>query len=167
MIALDILEIKDFMNKLLCQETFDNFLLREATIVGNATWNVDGTLTPDFYSSEELESEGLTGLQFLPFSKLRQQCFSLIKGKRTPSYFKFVFLLSPSNLSRTLEQTHSSFTPADITGLFLNLKYQSNKLLLTTGVSYRVFSTDKSLEHEWDSLVKRFLKGHSISFVEL
>lgn len=30
MVALEITEIKDFMNKLLCQETFDNFLLKEA-----------------------------------------------------------------------------------------------------------------------------------------
>lgn len=167
MIALDILEIKDFMNKLLCQETFDNFLLREASVTGSAAWTFDGTLNPDFYSGEELEQEGLTGLSYLPFSKVRPQCFALIRGKHTPSHFKFVFLLSPSNLARTIAQTKSSFTPADISGLFINLRYQSGKLLLTTGVSYRIFSADKSLEQEWDSLVKRFLKGHDICFREL
>ena len=167
MVALEITEIKDFMNKLLCQETFDNFLLKEAAIVGNASWNVDGTITPGFYSEDELETEGLSGMQFLPFSRLRPQCFSLIKGKRTPSYFKFIFLLSPAHLARTLEQTHSSYSPSDITGLFLNLKFQNSKLLLTTGISYRIFSTDKSLEQEWDALIKRFLKNHEISFNEL
>lgn len=167
MIALDLFEIKDFMNKLLCQETFDNFLLREASITGSATWTLDGTLNPDFYSGEELEAEGLAGLSCLPFSKVRPQCFALIRGKRTPTCFKFVFQLSPSNLARTIAQTHSSFSPADISGLFINLRYQDGKLLLTTGVSYRIFSADKRLEQEWDSLVKRFLKGHEISFREL
>ncbi|MFR4350336.1 MAG: DUF5721 family protein [Roseburia sp.] len=167
MIALNLLEIKDFMNKLLCTETFDNFLLREATIQSSVTWNLDGAISPAFYSSEELEALGLSGLSFLPFGQLRSHCFDLIKGKRTPSYFKFVFLLSPENLTRTLEQTHSSFTSDDITGMFLNLKFQNGALLLTTGLSYRIYSADKRLEQEWDSLVKRFLQSHQINFEEL
>lgn len=167
MIALNLIEVKDFMHKLLCTETFDHFLLREATICGSCTWTFDGTLDTDFYSAEELAARGLTGLSYPPFEQVRTQCFDLIKGKRTPSYFKFVFLLSPANLSRTLAQTHSSFSPADITGLFLNLKFQQGKLLLTTGISYQIFSADKRLEHEWDALVKRFLKNHEITFTEL
>ena len=165
MIALNISE--DFMNKLLCTETFDNFLLKEATIQSSMTYSLDGTLNQDFFSSEELETNGLSGLAFLPYGQVRTQCFDLIKGKRTPSYFKFVLLLSPINLARTLEQTHSSFTPEDITGMFVNLKFQGGKLLLTTGISYRIFSVDKSLEQEWDSLMKRFLKNHEIAFEEL
>jgi len=126
-----------------------------------------GELNRDFYSSEELDELGLSGLSFLPFGQVRTQCFDLIKGKRTPSYFKFVFLLSPVNLSRTLTQTHSSFTPEDITGMFINLRFQHGRLLLTTGISYRIFSADKSLEQEWDALIRRFLKNHEISFEEL
>lgn len=167
MVALNLSEIKDFMNKLLCTDTFDNFLLREAAICGSCTWEMDGSIHTDFYSSEELAEQGLKGLSYMPFSHVRTQCFDLIKGKRTPSYFKFVFLLSPANLAKTLEQTHSSFTPEDITGMFINLKFQQGKLLLTTGISYRIFSVDKSLEQEWDSLIKRFLKNHEIAFEEL
>lgn len=167
MIALNIPEIKDFMNKLLCSETFDHFLLQEAVILNNMTWSLDGRLNTEFYSAEELETSGLDQLSFLPFSKVRPQCFNLIKGKHTPTYFKFVFLLSPANLARTLAQTQSSFTADDITGMFLNLKFQQGKLLLTTGISYRIFSADKSLEHEWDRLIQRFLKNHEISFEEL
>ena len=166
MIALSLPEIKDFMNKLLCTDTFGHFLLKEAVILGSVTWSLDGTIQPDFYSSDEADALGLTGLSFLPFEQVRPQCFDLIKGKRTPSYFKFVFLLSPKNLERTLLSTHSSFTPEDITGMFINLKFQQKKLLLTTGISYRIFSVDKSLDQEWDSLVKRFLTAHEISFEE-
>ena len=167
MIALSLPEIKDFMNKLLCTDTFGHFLLKEAVISGSVTWSLDGTIQPDFYSSDEADALGLTGLSLLPFEQVRPQCFDLIKGKRTPSYFKFVFLLSPKNLERTLLSTHSSFTPEDITGMFINLKFQQKKLLLTTGISYRIFSVDKSLDQEWDSLVKRFLTAHEISFEEL
>lgn len=167
MIALNIPEIKDFMNKLLCSEIFDNFLLQEAVIKTGMTWTLDGSLNTDFYSADELDATGLSGLSFLPFGQVRTQCFHLIKGKHTPSYFKFIFLLSPANLARTVAQTHSSFTPEDITGMFLNLKFQQGKLLLTTGISYRIFSVDKRLEQEWDRLMKVFLKNHEISFEEL
>ena len=38
MIALSLPEIKDFMNKLLCTDTFGHFLLKEAVILGSVTW---------------------------------------------------------------------------------------------------------------------------------
>ena len=49
MLALNIPELKNFMNQLLCSDTFDHFLLKEATIQKDAVWNFDGTVTPDFY----------------------------------------------------------------------------------------------------------------------
>lgn len=167
MLALNILEIRDFMNQLLAGTTFDHFLLKEAVIQSDITWSLDGKLTQDFYSSEELALEGLTGLIFLPFEKVRSRCFDLIKGKRTPSYFKFILLLSPDNLARTVETAHTSFSAEDVTGMFWNIKFQNGQLILTTGVSYRIFSTDKSLEHEWDSMTKRFFHNHAISYEEL
>lgn len=167
MIALELPEVRVFMNKLLCSEIFDNFLLQEATIQGSISYHIEGALHTDFYSAEELEQEHLTGLMFLPYGKVRTQCFDLIKGKRTPSFFKFVLLLSPSNLEKTLQQTGSSLTTQDVSAVFLNLKFQNNKLLLTTGISYRTFTIDKSLDREWDTLVKKFLKNHEVIFEEL
>ena len=167
MIALQLPEVRVFMNKLLCSEVFDNFLLQEATIQGSISYHMEGALHTDFYSADELEAEHLTGLSFVPYGKVRTQCFDLIKGKRTPSYFKFVLLLSPENLAKTLQQTGSSFSPPDISAAFLNLKFQNGQLLLTTGISYRIFTTDKSFDHEWDALIKRFLKNHEIVFEEL
>lgn len=167
MLALKISNIKNFMNQLLKTDTFDHFLLQEAVITSAASFVVDGHLNKNFYTSTELEELGLSGYTILPFSMLRGSCFDLIKGKRTPDSFKFIFLLSPPNLEKTLSSLHSPFTVQDITGVFLNLKYQNQLLTLTTGVSYAVFSPDKSLEREWDILVMRFLKQNDISFEEL
>ena len=164
MLAINLPELKSFMNQLLCTDTFDHFLLREAVIQGGVTWSLDGTLQKDFFPTAEWEEKELEGLSFIPYGLVRTQCFDLIKGKSAPTYFKLVLLLSPKNLARTLERTHSSFSPEDITGMFLNLRYSQGKLLLTTGISYRIFSADKSLEQEWDALVLRFLKNHGITF---
>ena len=167
MIALQITEIKDFMNKLLRSETFDHFLLQEAVIHSGASYIIDGKLNKEFYDQTELEELGIKQFRFLPFSMLRSNCFDLIKGKKTPTSFKFVFLLSPDNLSRTLASTGTVFTENDITGIYLNLKYQNQLLTLTTGISYTIFSTDKTLELQWDLLVKKFLKQNEISYEEL
>ena len=57
MIALKIAEVKDFMNKLLCQDVFDHFLIQEAVITTNVSCHIDGTLQKDFYTLEELEEQ--------------------------------------------------------------------------------------------------------------
>jgi hypothetical protein len=167
MIALHLTDLKSFMNELLKTDTFDHFLLQEAVITSAATYVIDGHINKDFYSESELEELGLTGYPALPFSFLRQNCFDLIKGKKAPDSFRFVFELSPENLSRTLESVQSSYTAADLSGVFINLRFQNQLLTLTTGISYRIFSVDKSLDSAWDALVKRFLSQHKISFEEL
>ena len=167
MLALELTKKKEFMNKLLASELFDHFLLQEGVITGKATYIIDGHITKGYYTPDELEELKITDCQFLPFSMLRSNFFDLIKGKKAPSSFKFIFLLSPSNLKRTLESISSNFTTNDITGVFLNVRYQNQLLSLTTGVSYRIFTPDKSLETEWDRLVKQFLKQHDITYEEL
>lgn len=164
MISLQILDVKEFMHRLLRTELFDHFLLSEAVITNSITYHLDGHLNPSFYSEDELELFDIKDLTYAPFSLLRGNCFELIKGKRTPSYFKFVFLLSPKNLEKTLAQTKSSFSPNDISGVYLNLHFKNGILTVTTGVSYRIFSMDRSFETEWDSYVCRFLKQQKIAY---
>jgi hypothetical protein len=167
MLALELTDIKDFMNKFLRSEIFDHFLLQEGVVTSAASFVIDGRITRGFYSGEELEELGIRGYSFLPYAMLRTNCFDLIKGKKTPASFKFVLLLSPENLRRTLESIGSSFSADDVTGVFLNIRYQNQMLTLTTGVSYRIFSTDRTLDGEWDRLVKVFLRQHDIAFTEL
>ncbi len=164
MISLQITDVRDFMAKLLKTDLFDHFLMPEAVITTAVTYRIDGHLNTSFYSTDELEILGLAGLSTAPFSLFRSTCFDLIKGKRTPSFFKFVFMLSPENLKNTLLCTGSSFSENDISGVYLNLHFKDQMLTCTTGVSCRIFSTDRSFETEWDELVCRFLKNHGISY---
>lgn len=167
MIALELTNIKDFMNTLLRSETFDHFHLQEAVITSGATYTINGQITKGFYSNEEIEELQLEGCRFLPFSMLKMNCFDLIKGKKTPSAFRFVFLLSPKNMEKTIAAVSSSYTPSDVTGMYINLKYQNQLLSLTTGIAYNLFSTDKTLESEWDKMVIKFLKQHEIAYEEI
>ena len=167
MLALKLTDNKDFMNKFLKSDIFDHFLLQEGVIVTASTYVIDGRITEGFYSSEEMEELGISGYSFLPFAMQRNHLFDLIKGKRTPVSFQFVLILSPDNLARTLKSVHSSFTESDISSVCLTIRFQNGILTLTTGISYRIFTPDKSLDHEWDRLVRQFLSKHDISYEEL
>ena len=50
MIALQITSMKNFMNHLLVADTFDPFLLEEATVSTALTVTIDGHINKDFYS---------------------------------------------------------------------------------------------------------------------
>ncbi|MDD7641034.1 MAG: DUF5721 family protein [bacterium] len=162
--AFYIKDQKQFMNRLLKSELFDHFLLSEATIHGAISYSVDGHVNREFFDAEELETLTADGSEYLPFSYFRPICFELIRGKHTPLYMKFVFLLSPENAKKTVLSTDSGFSAEDINGIFLNLTFRDGQMLLTTGVSYRTFTLDRSFDQAWDALAARFLSSHGIDF---
>lgn len=167
MIVLTITNVKDFMNKLLLTDVFDHFLLTEATIQTNVSYVIDGHINPEFYSTEELDELGLKDCSCLPFSMLRSNCLNMIKGKKSPAQFKFVFMLSPTNLANTLTASKSDFTPEDISGVYLNLRFVNDQLTCTSGISYKSFSLDHTFDREWDILLQKFLSNHGISYAEV
>ena len=98
------------------------------------------------------------------WKELREYCFSLIRGKRTPLRFKFVFGLSEPNIEKLLRQQGLSFTPQDVQGLYLNISYDGHSLRCVTGTSMNLFTLDKSLEEAWDKMVQKFFVQKEISF---
>lgn len=155
---------KQFMNQLLKSELFDHFLLAEATIQGAISYHVDGHINREFFDAEELSQLTADGSEYLPFSHVRPICYELIRGKHTPLYMKFVFLLSPANAANTLAATDCGLTAEDVSGIFLNLTFRDGAMVLTTGVSYRTFTLDRSFDAAWDSLAARFLNNRGIAF---
>lgn len=158
MIALKITDIGTFINKLLKEGMCDHFLLQEAVITQAATFTIDGSLQADYFDSEETENLQLQDLSYVPFSLMRPHCLKLMQGKKKPLYFKFVFLLSPANQLNTVERAGTSFLPEDVSGMYLHFTYKNETLTCTTGISYRKFSLDKTLDQEWDRLVPVFLQ---------
>ncbi len=165
--SFELTEIKKFMHLLLRTEIFDKFLLSQAVIHTAASFEIDGHINKSFYSEEDLEQQQLSGLGYLPYGRLRPVCFELIKGRRVPTYFKFVLMLSPENLRNTVLAAGSPVSPSDVSAVFMNLVYQNERLMLTTGVSYRTFVPDKSFEKEWDTFARRFLEKNEIIFLEI
>ena len=157
MISLQIKDVKPFMNKLLLSDYFDAFLVSEATFVTFSTFHIDGALKKDYYSEEELEEQHMQEQTHAAWRQIRPFCLELIKGKHTPLEFKIVFRLSPSNTEKLLHQADISLTSKDISGLFLNIHFQTGSLTCTTGTALRIFTLDKSLDTVWDKMIQKYL----------
>lgn len=165
MLALQISQMKPFMNQLLAGEAFDCFLLEEAVISTANTHTIDGRINRSFFSKEEL-SEGCCPYAFRPWSELKGLCFHLIKGKHTPLFFKFVFQLKPELFSGLLGDNAEL---SRIKSLILTVKYDSSpsggsKALLTTGTSYHTFVMTREADRLWDKALVAYLSGKEIPF---
>ena len=159
MIALSLTEVKECMSKLLLSETFDPFLFVEGEIMTYATFSMDGYLNKDFF-----EEGSAPEREYTLWKDVREYCFSLIKGKRTPLSFKFVLGLSESNIEKLIGQQGLDFEPEDVRGLYINLKYDGQKLQCVTGTAMNLFTLDKSLEQAWDVMVQKFFVQKEIAF---
>lgn len=157
-------EQKQFMNQLLKSELFDHFLLAEASVHGAVSYHVDGHINRDFFDADEFSELSAYGGEYLPFSHVRPVCFELIRGKHTPVSFKFVFLLAPAGMEKTIASADCGLSAQDVGGMFFNLSFREGAMTLTTGISYRTFTPDHTLDAVWDALAARFLAKNQIAF---
>lgn len=167
MLALNILEVKDCMEKLLLSDTFDSFSFIEGDITTFMTIHIDGYLKKEFFTTEEQEEFLATHKLYPSWGEVRSHCFQLIKGKKVPLDFKFVLAFSRENLALLLAKSYPSMTVDDISGLFLRFHYYDDKLECITGTSLKTFTLDKSMEHIWDDTAMKYLKQKEILFTTI
>ncbi|MBQ7065863.1 MAG: hypothetical protein IJN92_03500 [Lachnospiraceae bacterium] len=166
MIALEISNIKLFMNKLLNSEAFDSFYLEEARITTFNEFYIDGRIQKEFYTTEELEENPALLKEFSLWKELRPCCFSLIRGNHTPLHFKLVLHVGDSFFDKLLKSPELTVDPSLIKSLQLIIKYQTGKLTCITGTAFHTFVMDKSLESLWDVALKKSFIAMGIDFSE-
>lgn len=159
MVALEILSMKNFMNHLLTDQTFDRFLLEEATISTANTYTIDGHMNLDFFPTELRNSSDIP-YAFRPWSELKGLFYDLIKGKYPPTFFKFVLQLKPEHAAALLQDPN-------VKALVLNIRYDGNKALLTTGISYHTFVLSKESDLIWDTYLTGYLAEKGIGYEKL
>lgn len=164
MLALQITSMKSFMNHLLVNDTFDNFLLADATISTANTYQIDGHINKEFFTTEELSEKNAAPYDFSLWKDMKPLCFNLIKGKRTPLFFKFVLHLKPDLISKLLAAGGCSIPLEQIKALVLTIKYDGSQAVLTTGSSYHTFVMSKEPDAIWDKALQQFLSRHEINY---
>lgn len=166
MTSFHINELKNFMAKLLGTDCFDSFLLAEAEIAAAVTYTIDGHQNNDFFTGEELKDTSVCPYEFASWQNMRPICFDMIKGKRTPSRFKFVLHLKPEFIPGVLKSADAALLPEQIRALVLTVKYDGGNISLVTGTAFTSFVPDKSLDSAWDKTMRQFLSKKGISCTE-
>lgn len=164
MLALKISSTKSFMNHLLVADTFDNFLMAEATVSTAHTYQIDGHINKDFFSSEELTDVDSLLYDFSEWKDMKPLCFNLIKGKRTPLFFKFVLHLKPEAVGKLMAAGACSVSSEQIKALVLTIKYDSTQVVLTTGSAFQTFVMSKEPDTIWDKALQQFLARKGIDY---
>lgn len=165
MIALNIEDMKGFVSKLLVHETFDKFYVGESVIRTFSDFKMGGSLNKDYYTSDEWEA--LEGRTLCLWSEVRPFAYSLIKGKKLPVSFQFIFQLSDKNQQWLFAHNTTSVASDDVKGLYMNIRYEKGKFQCVTGISFKTFILDKTVEHLWDDTVRQFFKQNGIAFTEV
>ena len=163
MIGLSIQDIKNFMAGMLTGNMFDKFYLCDGEIQTFTEFHLGGYLNRPYFDSEEWEN--LEGRKLCLWSEIKPFAFQLIRGHRLPVRFKFVFQLSRENTVWLLEKHRLPVREEDIGGLFMNITYEHQKLVCTSGVSYKTFIMDKTLEQCWDEAVCQYFKQYHIAYL--
>ena len=150
------LSAKSCMAHLLLKDTFDDFSFIEGQITTFNTFQIDGYLQKEFFDEAPKQI-------YSHWKDVRDFCFNIIRGKRTPLSFKIVLALNESKYSEFL-QSHqiTTYRPEEIQGLYLNFHYDGATLQCVTGISMKTFTLDKSLEKEWDQHAEAFFKGSGV-----
>ncbi len=167
MISLKITNVKHFMGRLLGSDDFDSFLLEEATVSTYNTFQIDGHMNREFYTTEEWEDETIHPYDFSMWKNMRPICFDLIKGTHTPSAFRFVLHLIPQYVQPILSKGDTAITSQQIKAFVLNIKYDGTVLTLVTGTAFHTFLMDKTPDALWDQTLRQFLDKKGISYEEL
>ncbi len=165
MIALRILDIKKMTAAFLVRDLFDDYSLTEAQITTFCTFQIDGRLEGDFFDSEDPSSvpEGTC----VRWRMVRERCFDIIKGKRTPLAFRFVFFYPEERLHDFLASADVTVREETVSGLCVNLRFDGTNLLLTTGTSMKAFTADRSCDRAWDSYILALMNRMGIETEQL
>ena len=149
----EIEDIKSFMNELLVNEKYDSFYLYEIRLKTSLDYYISGKINKEFYDTEE-EREEL--YDYVSWGEVKHTVFELIKGNRLPISFRVILMFNRENIERIIEMNNLPIRPEDVSNLSMNIYYEDEKLLVTTGSSLKIFTLDKTLEHLWDDTVGKY-----------
>ena len=164
MLSLTIKDLKQFMNKLLINNTFDNMCLSEAYICTGCNFTIDGKLNTQFYNEDELNT--MSSSRYSSWKTIKPFVFSIIKGKKVPELLRITLVLPETVAARLILENDLNFDPDCVNGLFLNIRYQDGSVTMTTASSLNTFTLDHSLDEAFEKYIVKFLTDADISYKE-
>ncbi len=133
----------DKLNTLLSEsDAFDEYELTELTLTKDVTCHVDGRKIGKAETTAN-------GCDYIKFCDVRPLLSIVMKSSETDNRLK-------------LSLFHRAAGGECITGGFINIVPQEDSVMVTSAVSYRTFTLDRSLEEAWDRYVNNLLTAHDL-----
>lgn len=161
MTSIQITDVKQFMKYILLSKMFDEFYVYKLDISSFCNFSINGSLNNDFYTIEEKES--IDGRKNALWTEVKPFVLQIIKGSKTPLVMNIILMPDNKMLSDIISRCSGRVKEEDITGLFMNIKFNNKELSIITGTSRKSFTTDKTLDEVWDEEIKQFIKKHEIT----
>lgn len=138
--------VKDFMNKLFLEETFDNLEVRNVFLETIIKYDISCNINRDYLPEGETR-------YFVTWKEIKKNIFQLIKGSRKPKSMKIIFSLDDERIMKLSD---------NCSAMFLNVLYEGNVITCTTGTSQKDFSMNKHCDIAWENTILKFLKRNNI-----
>ena len=160
-------DVKSFMSALLLHDAFDGFDVVEGDIVTFISTHIDGRFHKEYFDTADAgdDPENPSAPLYASWKQIQPHVYDMVRGKHTPLKIRLVLRLSDKNSSGFISSF--SIDPDMLAGLFLNILYENGTVTLTSGISLRIFTTDKSAEHSWDDTAQELLQGAGLPFTSL
>lgn len=165
MLALTAVSANEYMKKFLAGSEFDPFLVIEGTLSTHITYSFDGHINRDFYNETEKGADMLP-YEFVSWSDLKPTIYNLVKGNHLPLFMKFVLQLKPEKAQAMLCKADPEGDFSQVKSLLLTIKYDGEKVILTSGISYNTFVMNHDADKIWDSSLKQYLNAKGLDFEE-
>ena len=144
------------MKIILLKDVFDDFSFINGEVVTSFTAEFDGKIIKDL-DEEEPEDE-----KFIKYSAVRPLFLQIIKGQNTPKLFKLVLSLSKTKLNGFIEENKDKLGYLKPTGLFLNMRFEKENLMLSSGCACDGFDKEKIVDELWDSRLSKLLQENEL-----
>lgn len=154
--AFEILNVKEFTKRLFITDTFDKMYVTEAEFLTFVKFNINGKINRAYFDEENDD-------EFCQWENIREICFEIIKGRKTPTTFKLVLKFPQKFTMEWIGENTSRKVEAD---MYLNIRYIDNKLSLISSFSPKTFSLERDLIYLFDIYVKEMFKKINIAMAE-
>lgn len=159
MFAGTVEDLKLFMSELLIRDTFDSWEVVEARAETFYELSINGRIKRSFFDDEtEVPRD------FVTWKEIKDVFYRMIRGKRLPGLFRLVLCKEMTETERILRECGHS--ECEGSRLLLNIRYGDGRCVLTSGVSHKSFTMDRSLEQTWEAELRQFMKQKGIAIQE-
>ncbi|MCR5418794.1 MAG: DUF5721 family protein [Lachnospiraceae bacterium] len=149
MIALKFQHIRDINALLFEKDTFDAFLLLEASLIGEYALTL-----------EQLPASGSS----IPYGKIRPVLEASLPSLSDPLRGRITLKASDSYMQSLVRNPGFTGDPDMISSLVLTFRIENDSLSAMTGISYRTFTPDKSMDRLWDQAIQKAFDHMNISY---